>query len=241
MLMNAFLYGLVLQWRLDIRSRSLLVTCYLVPLIFFLLMSGIFTSITPETKYTLIQSMIVMGVSMGAYVGLPPSLIETYGSDIKKVYKANGVSLYLGLVSMFISAFVHLMIMSGIILLLAPAVFDAALPANMALFFVSLAIYIAVSLSIGCILGLACKSQTKLTMVSQLLFLPSIMLSGIMFPANLLPDILQTAGKAFPAYWGYQLMLDQGFQLANLWYLLLIFLGACAVCARLLRSGRTEL
>lgn len=32
--MSAFLYGIGLQFRMDIRSRSLLVTCYLVPLMF---------------------------------------------------------------------------------------------------------------------------------------------------------------------------------------------------------------
>ena len=88
--MNGFLYSLTLQWKLDIRSKSLLVTYYIVPLIFFLLMGGIFTSVMPEMSSTLIQSMIVMSVSMGAFLGLPPSLIETYGSDIKKIYKANG-------------------------------------------------------------------------------------------------------------------------------------------------------
>lgn len=28
--MNGFLYGVALQWKLDIRSKSLLVTCYIV-------------------------------------------------------------------------------------------------------------------------------------------------------------------------------------------------------------------
>lgn len=65
--MNGFLYGVALQWKLDIRSKSLLVTCYIVPLIFFLLMGGIFTSVMPEMGSTLIQSMIVMSVSMGGF------------------------------------------------------------------------------------------------------------------------------------------------------------------------------
>ena len=42
--MSAFLYGAALQWRLDIRSKSLLITCYVVPLLFFIVMGGIFTS-----------------------------------------------------------------------------------------------------------------------------------------------------------------------------------------------------
>ena len=214
--MNGFLYGAALQWKLDIRSRSLLVTCYIVPLIFFLLMGGIFTSVMPEMRGTLIQSMIVMSVSMGAFIGVPPSLAETYGSDVKKVYKANGVPLYLGLVTMFLSAFVHLTLSCAIILLLAPILFEASLPEQLLSFFPALAIYIIVSLGIGSVLGLAVKNQAKLTMTAQLVFLPSIMLSGIMFPADL--------------------MLDHGICLENLWYLILVFCAAAALCAVLLKE-----
>lgn len=238
--MSTFLYGVALQCKLDIRNKSLLITCYVVPLIFFFLMGGIFTSIMPEMKETLIQSMIVMGISMGAFIGLPPSLIETYGSDIKKVYKANGVPLYLGLVTMFISAFIHLMIMCALILFLAPLIFEAVLPVNLPVFFLSLAIYIAVSLSIGSILGLVVKNQAKLTMVAQLVFLPSIMLSGIMFPVELLPYSLETLGKIFPASWGYKLMLNDGFQFENLWYLLLIFFAAIIMCGILLKRQKSK-
>lgn len=238
--MNGFLYGVALQWKLDIRSKSLLVTCYIVPLIFFLLMGGIFTSVMPEMSSTLIQSMIVMSVSMGAFIGLPPSLIETYGSDVKKVYKANGVPLYLGLVTMFLSAFLHLMISCAIILLLAPILFEAALPLQLPLFFLALAIYIIVSLSIGCILGLAVKNQAKLTMIAQLVFLPSIMLSGIMFPVGFLPDFLKAIGCVFPASWGYKLMLDNGFCFENLWYLIFVFCAAVIICAILLNKQKSK-
>lgn len=82
------------------RSKSLLVACYLVPLLFFLFMGGIFTSVMPDMKNTLTQSMIVMSVSMGAFTGFPPSLAETYGTDIQKVYLANRVPFCFGLATM---------------------------------------------------------------------------------------------------------------------------------------------
>ena len=238
--MNGFLYSLALQWKLDIRSKSLLVTYYIVPLIFFLLMGGIFTSVMPEMGSTLIQSMIVMSVSMGAFLGLPPSLIETYGSDIKKIYKANGVPIHLGLVTMVLSAFVHLMITCMVILLLAPILFKASLPSQFPLFFLALAIYIFVSLSIGSILGLTVNNQAKLTMIGQLVFLPSIMLSGIMFPISLLPDFLQVIGHVIPAYWGYRLMLDKGLRLENLWYLILVSCISVMTCILLLNQQKSN-
>ena len=234
--MGAFLYGISLQWKLDIRSKTLLITCYIVPLLFFAIMGGIFTSVMPEARYTLIQSMTVFGVTMGALIGLPPSLVEIYSSDIKKVYKANGVPLYLGLVLTNISAYIHLFIMSIILYIAAPLAFNAEIPENPMLYFASLAIFIAVSLSIASIIGLAVKDQAKTSMVSIIIFLPSIMLSGIMFPIELLPKAFEMVGKIFPASWGYKVMADSTFQLENLLPLVVILMLAICVCGILLRK-----
>ena len=234
--MSAFLYGIYLQWKLDIRSKTLLITCYIVPLLFFAIMGGIFTSVMPEARYPLIQSMPVFGVPMGALIGLPPSLVEIYSSDIKKVYKANGVPLYLGLVLTNISAYIHLFIMSIILYIAAPLAFNAEIPENPMLYFASLAIFIAVSLSIASIIGLAVKDQAKTSMVSIIIFLPSIMLSGIMFPIELLPKAFEIVGKIFPASWGYRVMTDSTFQLENLLPLVAILILAICVCGILLRK-----
>lgn len=234
--MSAFLYGISLQWKLDIRSKTLLLTCYIVPLLFFAIMGGIFTSIMPEAGYTLIQSMTVFGVTMGALIGLPPSLVEIYSSDIKRVYKANGVPLYLGLVLTNISAYIHLFIMSMILYIAAPLAFNAEIPENPVLYFASLALFIAVSLSIASIIGLAVKDQAKTSMVSIIIFLPSIMLSGIMFPVELLPEAFEMAGRLFPASWGYKIMAESTFQLRNLLPLLVILILAICACVILLRK-----
>lgn len=234
--MGAFFYGVFLQWRLDIRSKTLLVSCYIVPLLFFAIMGGIFTSVMPEAGHTLIQSMTVFGVTMGALIGLPPSLVEIYSSDIKKVYKANGVPLYLGLVLNGISAYLHLFIMSVILYIAAPLAFHAEIPKNPVLYFIGLAVFIAASLSIAGIIGLAVKDQAKTSMVSVIVFLPSVMLSGIMFPIEMLPKALKAFGKIFPASWGYRLMADSTFQVEKLLPLTGIIMLAVCACALLLRK-----
>ena len=213
--MSAFIYGVFLQWKLDLRSKTLLIACYLVPLSFFAIMGGIFTSVMPESRYTLIQSMTVFGVTMGAFIGLPPSLVEIYGSTVKKVYQANGVPLWLGLALTNLSAFLHLLTMSVLLYLAAP-----------------------VSLGAASVIGMAVKDQAKASMFSILVFLPSIMLSGIMFPAELLPKPLRTAGNLFPAAWGYRLLTARTFRRAELLPLLLIFLFTVLLCAGLLRRLR---
>ena len=234
--MKAFLYGVSLQWKMDIRSKTLLITCYIVPLLFFAVMGGIFTSVMPDSKDTLIQSMTVFGVTMGALIGLPPSLVEIYGSNIKKVYKANGVPICLGLVLTNISTFIHLLIMGTILYITAPLAFDAKIPSNSGIYFISLITFTAVSLSVASILGMDVVDQAKISMFSMIIFLPSIMLSGIMFPAELLPEAFRVTGKLFPAWWGYRMMLENRFEIKNILPLVLIFLFAIVICCMLLKK-----
>ena len=238
--MKTMLYGIRIQLKMDIRSKTLLVTCYVVPLLFFAIMGGIFTSLMPEAKHTLIQSMTVMGVSMGALIGVPPSMIEVYSTDIKQMYIANGIPLCFGVIALVVSAFIHLMIMSIIIFALAPIVFHATIPSNIPLYFITLALFVIVSLAISCVLGLAVKNQAKLTMYSQVVFLPSIMLSGIMFSAELLPNFLESIGKLFPATWGYTLLIQKNIDISTFLPLLLILAISVFASMQLLKKIRSE-
>lgn len=238
--MNGFLYGAFLQLKLDLRSRTMLIACYAVPLAFFAFMGGIFTAVMPETSDTLIQSMTVFAVSMGALIGLPPSLAEIYRSDVKNAYQANGVPLSAGLLLTNISAFVHLLIMSFIIYITAPIIFDAAIPEHTGAYFSEVTVLIAVSLSIASIIGMAVKDSANTSLFSILIFLPSIMLSGIMFPSDMLPKAFVIAGKLFPAAWGYELMTDGGFSLQTLCPLCGVFLAALILCCILLKRIQTR-
>lgn len=209
--MSAFLYGMILQWKLDMRNKGVVLTYYVVPLIFFIFMGSIFTSINPVAKLTLVQSMTVFSVSMGAFLGAPLPLLEIYGEEIKKSYKVGGIPLGTAVINNLISGIIHLFVVSLIILLIAPIIYDASIPNNLILYFAMLLVFILTCLLLGSILGIFLKSTNKLTMASQALFLPSIMLSGIMFPTDLLPDIFIKIGKLFPATWGYHNMTVNGY------------------------------
>ena len=142
---------------------------------------------------------------------------------------------------MVLSAFVHLIMTCMAIVLLAPILFkDKFYRINFPYSFSHWQSTFSYRLSIGSILGLTVKNQAKLTMIAQLVFLPSIMLSGIMFPSNLLPGFLQAIGRLFPASWGYRLMLDHGFGLENLWYLILVSCISVMTCIFLLNQQKSN-
>ncbi len=231
--MRALLYGIGLQFKFDIRSKSMLITCYLVPLVFFFFMGGIFTSIDANATKTLISSMTVFTVTMSALMGLPPALAEIYGNDVKKVYKANGAPIWFGIVTQFISSFIHTLIVCLIIFGFSPLVFKAELPSELLWYFLSLIALLTVTLAIGCVIGLLFKQQAKLTMIAMIIFLPSIMLSGIMFPADMLPQFMQYIAYAFPATIAFRAMTS--FQVWHIPVLLAEFVALCGVIALLLK------
>lgn len=231
--MKALFYGIALQFKLDIRSRGMFITCYLVPLVFFLFMGGIFTSIDENATKTLISSMTIFTITMSALTGFPPALAEIYGTDVKKIYKANGAPIWFGVISQFISSFIHTFIVCLIIFAISPLVFKADLPADLLRYFLSLIALLATTLAIGCIFGLLIKQQAKLTMAAMIIFLPSVMLSGIMFSADLLPEFMQYAAYVFPATIAFKAMTN--FQARYLFVLSAIFIVLCGVIAILLK------
>lgn len=231
--MRALIYGIGLQFKFDIRSKSMLITCYLVPLVFFFFMSGIFTSIDPMATKTLIPSMTVFTITMSALMGLPPTLAEIYGTDIKKVYKANGAPIWFGIITQFISSFIHTIIVCLIIFAVSPLVFKAELPSELLWYFLSMITLLALTLAIGCIIGLLFKQQAKLTMIAMIIFLPSTMLSGIMFPADMLPQFMQYIAYAFPATIAFKAMTS--FQVWHILVLFSVFAILCGVIALMLK------
>lgn len=230
--MKAFCYGVWIQFLMDLRSRSLFITCYLVPLLFFFMMGSVFTSIMPEYQDTLIASMTIMSVSMGSLLGLSSSVVQIYGTTLQKTYMANSLPVYYGLMTLFVSAFFHLMIVSTLILVLSPILFHATLPSHIGIYYLHLILFIISSLGIASVLGLFVKTQGLLTMMSQIIFLPSIILSGIMFPASMLPSFLENLGKLFPATWGYLLLTQSQGQ----YILILIMILALLICFQRMHS-----
>lgn len=122
----------------------------------------------------------------------------------------------------------------------ATIVFHATIPSNIPLYFITLALFVIVSLTISCVLGLAVKNQAKLTMYSQVVFLPSIMLSGIMFSAELLPNFLESMGKLFPATWGYTLLIQKNIEVSTFIPLVFILIISVFVSVQLLKKIRSE-
>lgn len=201
--MKAFVYGILLSIRMDLRNRDILLLYYLVPIIFYLFMGGVLSSVMPDMNETLIQSMIVFGTTMGGMLGVPDALVKVYHTEIKKAYKVWNIPMGVPFLNNFISATVHLFLMNLIIYFSAPVIYGAHIPKNPVLFFIMLLLFDLTTVSIGSLIGMISRKSSIATMYGQCIFLPSVMIGGIMFPSTMLPSTLRNIAKILPASWGF--------------------------------------
>lgn len=202
--MSGFLKYLYIQFKMELRDKGTLLNFYLVPLVFFFVMGGVFSSINPVMKTTLAASMTIYAITMGAVMGAPTPIIKMRESGTLRAFKVNGIPAAAVLSVHAISTFLHLLLVSIIIYIVSPLAYGSEVPKNPVLYFVVLIVFLIANIGIGLLIGAAAKGQSFATMFSMIIFLPSLLLSGIMFPASMLPKSFLWLGRIFPATYALQ-------------------------------------
>ena len=87
-----------------------------------------------------------------------------------------------------------------VVLILAAAYFLFHVPmvGSLGLLFVAALVFIAANLAVGITFSTVAKNQLQAMQMSFFFFLPSLLLSGFMFPFRGMPDWAQTIGEIFP-------------------------------------------
>jgi ABC-2 type transport system permease protein len=178
-------------------------------------------------------------------MGTPEAIVKMQESGTLRAFRVNGIPSSAVLTVQALGAFLHLLIVTVIIYLAAPAAFHSEFPKNPPLYFGVLAVFLAASIGIGMLIGVFSKNQSVATMLSMAVFLPTMMLSGIMFPASMLPEALLWVGRIFPATHALQALLGLAYQTKTDWNAYLSFgivagIGILAYGIAALRFNRTR-
>ncbi|MBU1878328.1 MAG: ABC transporter permease, partial [Chloroflexi bacterium] len=158
----------------------------------------IMTSVNPEFHKQLIPAMILFSILSGTLLGLPALLVEAREAGIFRSYKINGVPAISLLVIPALTTIFHMVIVTAVITATAPVFFDATLPVNWPGFLlVGLGTIVAYA-GLGALVGVISTNSQTAMLWSQIIYLPSILLSGMMVPTDLLPDALGKVGLLLP-------------------------------------------
>ena len=86
----------------------------------------------------------------------------------------------------------------SVILLAARLLFDVPMIGSMALLSAALVLFIAANLAVGFTFSTLARNQLQAMQLTFFFFLPSILLSGFMFPFRGMPDWAQAIGELLP-------------------------------------------
>jgi len=196
---TAFINHFSFEFRTGIRNKQLLMMNYLFPLGFFLMMGFVMAGINPLFLESMTPAMAIFAILAATLLGIPEPLVNARENGIFRSYKINGVPSISILVIPAMTTMLHLVIVTAITTAAAPLLFDAPTPVNWlnyALVFAALAFAMA---GISVLIGVVSPNSRVTILYSQLLFIPSILLSGMMFPYSMLPGAAGTVAQLLPA------------------------------------------
>jgi ABC-2 type transport system permease protein len=197
--MTAFTNHFSFEFRTGIRNRTLLMMNYLFPLGFYLMMGFVMPELNPLFLETMIPAMVVFAILAATLLGLPDPLVNAREAGIFRSYKINEVPAISILSIPALTTILHLAIVTVIITFSAPLLFDAPLPVNWFGYVLTFIVTTFACAGIGVLIGVISSSTRSTVLWSQLIFLPSMLLGGLMLPYSMLPEAVQKVAQLLPS------------------------------------------
>jgi ABC-2 type transport system permease protein len=197
--MSAFATHFSFEFRTGIRNKTLLLMNYLFPLGFYVMMGLIMPAINPVFLESMIPAMVVFAILAATLLGIPDPLVNARETGIFRSYKINGVPASSIVLIPALTTMLHMVIVTAIITATAPVLFDAPAPVNWGAF-----VLVVVAMALACaglsvLIGVISSSTRMTVLWSQLVFIPSMMLGGLMLPYSMLPDTAARFSQLLPA------------------------------------------
>lgn len=210
--MKALMNHLGFEFKSVVRDKSLLLMNYLFPVAFYLMMAAIMPGIYPGFRETLIPGMIVFTIMVSSLLGMPNPLVNSREKGIYRSYRIYGLPLKAVLLIPVITTMIHITLVSLLILITGPVFFKAGTPSNLFNFFRVYGVILFSFTGLGLLLGV-CSPNGRLTvLLAQLVFLPSMMLGGIVMPTGMLPETVRKVARVLPATYAMDALKCLAFQ-----------------------------
>jgi ABC-2 type transport system permease protein len=196
---NAFAAHFAFEFRSGIRNKMLLFLNYLFPLGLYFMLGFILTGLNPFFQEVMIPGMVAISVMAAYLLGTPEPLVAAREAGIFRSYKINGVPPAPILVIPSLTTGVHTMIVAGIVTVTAPLLFDAPLPEDWWGFVLTLFAFMVAMAGMAVLIGVVSANSRVVILWSQLVFIPSMLLGGIMIPYGELTSGVARTSQLLPA------------------------------------------
>jgi ABC-2 type transport system permease protein len=163
------------------------------------MMGFVMTEINPLFREVLLPAMIIFAIYTAAILGLPDPFVQARDAGIFRSYKINGVPKINILSIPALTTSLHLIIVAILITVTAPLLFNAPAPVNWLNFVLIFLVTLFACAGLGILIGVISPNSRATILFSQLLFLPSMLIGGLMVPYSMMPRVAQIAGQLLPS------------------------------------------
>jgi ABC-2 type transport system permease protein len=210
--MSAFTNHFVFEFKTGLRNPTLMLMFYLFPLAFYAMVGLIMTQINPGFTETLIPAMVVFVVMVATILGMPGPLVEAREAGIYRSFKINGVPALSILAIPALTTIFHTLIVSVVISLTAGPLFQGAAPVHWGTLALLAALAAFSMAAIGSLIGVVASGARSTVLWAQMIFLPSMMLGGLMVPLELLPESILPFASILPSTHAMQAIMGLSYQ-----------------------------
>ncbi|NLS78248.1 MAG: ABC transporter permease [Chloroflexi bacterium] len=197
--MSAFITHFAFEFRTGLRNSTQLMMNYLFPLGFYVMTGLVMTQVNPGFRETMAPAMVVFVILAATMLGLPGPLVESREAGIYRSFKINGVPAASILSIPALSAVIHALIASTVVALTAAPLFGGRAPTNW-LAFAGVTLLAALSCgALGALIGVMASNSRSVVLYSQLVFLPSMLIGGLMMPLTVLPAGVRPISALLPS------------------------------------------
>ena len=202
--MRPFTIHFGFEFRTGLRNPAAMLLFYLFPLGFYLLMGVVMVEINPTFAETLIPALVVVTIMAGTILGFPSQLVDARDAGVHRSFKVNGVGVDSILAIPLLAASVHVILASIAIAATAGPLFGATVPTDWLGFAVALLAASVTFAAIAALIGVASSNSRATVLWSQLVFLPSMLVGGVMLDMSTLPDSVLPLAKLLPSTYAMQ-------------------------------------
>ncbi len=215
--MSAFANHFAFEFKAGLRNSTQLMMNYLFPLGFYALMGLVMTQINPLFRETMTPAMVIFVILAATLLGLPGPLVESREAGIYRSFKINGVPAASILSIPALSSVIHALIAAALIAVSSGPLFEGRAPADW-LAFAGITLLVALACgSLGALIGVMSTNSRSVVLYSQLFFLPSMLIGGLMLPLSLLPATVRPISALLPTAHAMQAFQGLAYGEATVW------------------------
>jgi imidazolonepropionase-like amidohydrolase/ABC-type multidrug transport system permease subunit len=185
--MRGWPYFMLINLRLHLRNKQALFFSYIFPLFFLFLYGSVIGRGNPKLVAVMLPLLLTLTALTGSLFGLPIGIVVARERGILRRYRLAPASSGLIVTANILTGYLNMLIPAAYQLMLAYWLYNVHWAGNLFYTWIFLTLTFIVFAGLGMIIAAFSDTAQSAPAIAQIIFLPMMMFSGMIFPVEFLP------------------------------------------------------